>query len=69
MPHVCAHISAAILLACICMMSGTSELPIVLDSDTDGTSDNATDVEEMEEAKVVQTKGSPLKLICTKRHQ
>ena len=51
-------------------MSGTSELPIVLDSDSDEASENATSVEEMDILpEVILTKGSPLKLICTKRHR
>ena len=51
-------------------MRGTSELPIVLKSDSDKASENATSVEEMDILlEVIQTKESPLNLIYTKCHQ
>ena len=59
------------------MMSGTEESLIVLDTDSELNTDS--DVKEMQKKMeeemekdilltVLQTKGSPLKLICTKHH-
>ena len=66
--HACSHIVGKRV------MSGTAEVPIVLDSDSDEaeneTPGSTVDSEnEVCLPEVTQTKGSPLKLICTKRHR